>query len=122
MTINLDKVVEYIINHKRGKAFIGYREENIREELEEAYRNNCLEVSHDDEGNINGVIVAEPRIHIKQILTSNKGILYKLCYIMNLKFAGIKWQGFRDGKGEKLKIFHCPDRMLEIAKNQLKGE
>lgn len=117
--IDSDKIVDWIMENRRGKAFIGYERENIKREVEEAYLNSALEVSRDDNGDINGIIVAQPRLHIKQILTNKKSILYKLCYLMNLKFAGLKWTGYRDGKNAKLVEYPNVDRMLEVGKVQL---
>lgn len=118
--INSDSIVEWIWENRRGDVFIGYSKEAIKAEIETAYLNNTLEVSRDDEGNINGVLICEPRLHVKQFLTTKHSIFYKLAYLMNLKFAGVKWQAHRKGNQNKLKTYSNGDRLLDIIKAQLK--
>lgn len=97
-SLNSDILVDWIIKHRRGKAFLNYPKEKIKSEIERAYSLNCLEVLKDAEGNITGVMVGEPKLYVKHILTIKPNVLLKIIKIMKVKFGNFSWMAFRKGR------------------------
>jgi len=112
ITVNSDNLVEWILANRRGKAFVDYPREVIKTEIEKAYKMNCLEVTKNPSGQITGVLVAEPKIYIKHILTTDKKSFFNLTRIMNLKFFGLKWMARRK---DKLVEYDNVDRAVRLA-------
>jgi hypothetical protein len=94
----LDKLVNWVVENRRGNAFVGYTREMIEAELLQAFEQNTLAVSYDKDGNITGVIVACNLLYIKQILTKEQGVLKKLCRDLRSWFPRIPWAATRHGK------------------------
>ena len=98
MLLDYETLANWIMEHKRGKAWRGYDKNAVIAELQEAQKSNGLIIDLDPQGNIQGIIVAEPRLYIKQILTTKQGVMKRLARALRQYYPFCKWVANRHDK------------------------
>jgi len=111
MSVTVGQMVEWIVKHRRGKAF-NYDVELIQRELCHAISNGVF-AYHEVEGEIQGVVCgrAELRtrtVHIYDILTTKPGVLKKLMERFLLVWPDYKLDAQRHGR---LKTYNNPTKL-----------
>jgi hypothetical protein len=113
--VELEKLCDWIIENRRGKAFKDYSRESIIRELQESNAARGLLVDSDAQGNILGVLVCSPRLHVNHALTTQKGVFSRLARYVLLLFPSMEVQAFR---GDKLVVYKNPKRGFRLLSNQ----
>lgn len=80
--MTVDKVAQWIIAYRRGKAFEGYSFEKICQQLTECAANGAMICVHDVNSNLSGVICGEWRLpntyFVFDILTIKPGVVKQM--------------------------------------------
>ena len=93
-------LADWIIKHRRGKAFEGYSIWRILGQLDTCIKNESM-LCVTEGANIVGVVCFEKRIntiYVEDVLTTKPGILKKMLQVMLVKFPNYDLQGIRKGK------------------------
>ncbi len=108
MLPDLEKLTDWVVANKRDKVFKDLTRDEIYNELKYSLDNNGLLVDLRD-GKINGLLLLETRLHIKQLLTNRAGSAGLLTSMMRCLYPDMKVQAERRGK---IKIYKQPDRAI----------
>lgn len=94
----VDRLVNYVLTHRRGKVFRGMSPEAVREELETL----PLVYASDTQGNIVGIVVYEPQpgntLFIKRLLATSKGAIREFLAKAREMFPGYTMAAMRRDK------------------------
>ncbi len=80
MSLTIGQLVDWVIAHRRGKAFEGWSPIEIACQIQDSIEDNCMMVIHDTTGKINGLVCCDrypnqKMIFVKAALTLQRGIL-----------------------------------------------
>ena len=102
-SLTLGDVLDFVLANKGNKTFLGMSKERIGYLLQKGMHDETLLVSVDNQGNINGMILAEIRpeqkvLFIIENLAMTKANLCMFARIGKIRFPGLKLEWLKNGK------------------------
>lgn len=95
----LNKLVDFVVAHRRRRVFMGMSASDVRRELESL----PVVFSTDGKGQVNGIVVYEPdpsteTLFIRRILTNGRGIIAQFLAKAGEYFPGYTMVARRHGR------------------------
>jgi hypothetical protein len=100
----VEDVAQWVIKHRKDDVFKDFTEDEIRRVLLAASDKGTLRLDFNNKGEIFGVLVFEPIIHVSQILCTQKFSMNNLLAQMVQQFPEYSCTAIRKGKLKKYNI------------------
>lgn len=104
-----------VFNRGTKNAFKDMAFEQIHAEIVEALENKCLIVDVDENNYVTGIVILEPRLHIKELLATKTSSFGKLMDLTRKLFPHLKI--FQAWRRNKLTIYKNPKYMIDKVIN-----
>ena len=104
-----------VFNKDKGNAFKNMTYEQIYAEISEGIANNTILIDTDEIGYITGLIILEPRLHIKELIAIKTSSFKKLMDLTRQVFPFARiYQAWRRNK---LTVYKTPNYMIDKVMN-----
>lgn len=116
MQPTIKQVAEWIIQNRKKKAFYGYDYDKIVQEIVHSIAHRVFAVSHDEDGNIFGVVCGDKdegkkAVHIYDILTVRSAIIKSFMAQFLLQYKGYSITATRR---EAIRVYNNPTKLHNL--------
>ena len=126
MNKTLGELVQFVLANRKGKAFIGFTEEQIASEILQAAEENTMHYVIDNDKNVCGIVIASKveemrMMFIKNILTTKPFALKHFVKRFKERFPDYRLRAFRWHGADKTKCDLVDYNTDKLCNRLMKG-